>query len=347
MLRKGSEFLLGLFFSDEETLVYDNIKLSYDLPKETIRELKLMSLKFLGPLFMTRNLYNQKQWKIDYIETSLTPQLRMMIDNTLMQSFTCLNSSKKVAGYATNLFTFIGSPYTEDITMIYEKLDNYIHPSIIQGKLIAQSIYNTDFDFKLFVEDELKRGADLIEHTLGSPRKIYWEEKIAYSAVGVIKRTKKDGLLESDLYTFDLDDPLRKETLDHIPSYYFMGILPDYYEKRMNETLSLFGKDRLYSNIIKIKVSSPEMVVIYIEEFITNMNGKTSCGLILIPSNEKIKESHDLFFFKKNLRHMLDKNKDFERSVIELNSKINPFENWNLNSYESLHNIERSLDSKQ
>jgi hypothetical protein len=115
----------------------------------------------------------------------------------------------------------------------------------------------------------------------------------------------------------------------------------------MNETLSLFGKDGLYSNIIKIKVSNPEMVVIYIEEYVTNTDGKTSYGLILIPSNEKIKESHDLFFFKKKLRYMLDKNKDFERSIIELNSKINPFENWNLSSYESLRNLERSLDGKQ
>ncbi|MFX1326674.1 MAG: hypothetical protein ACFE91_00830 [Promethearchaeota archaeon] len=346
MLRKGSEFLLGLFFSDEQTLVYNNIKLSYDLPKEIVQELKLMSLKFLGPLFMTRTLYNQNQWKIEYIETSLTPQSRTKVDETLMQSFTCLNSSKRTAGCITNLFTFIGSPYTEDIKMIYERLDKYIHPSIIQGKLIAQTNYNVDFDFSLFIEDELKRGADLIEHTLGSPRKIYWEEKMAYSTVAIIKRTKKDGLLESNLYTFDLDDPLRKEALDHIPSYYFMGILPDYYEKRMNETLSLFGKDGLYSNIIKIKVSSPNRVVIYIEELVSDVDGKTSYGLILIPSNEKVKESRDLFFYKKKLRYMLNKNSDFERSVIELNSRINPFENWNLNSIESFQNIEKSLDNK-
>ncbi len=346
MLRKGSEFLLGLFFSDEQTLVYDNIKFSYELPKKTIRELKSMSLKFLGPLFMTRNLYDQKQWKIDYIETLLTPQFRTKIDDTLMQSFTCLNSSKKTVGNITNLFTFIGSPYTEDIAMIYERLDRYVHPSIIQGKLIAETIYNSDFEFNLFIEDELERGANLIEHTLGSPRKIYWEEKMAYSTVGVIKRTKKDGELESNLYTFDLDDPLRKETLDHIPSFYFMGILPDYYEKRMNETLSLFGKDGLYSNIIKIKVSSPNMVVIYIEELVTDAEGKTSYGLILIPSNEKEIESRNLFFYKKKLRYMLNKNSDFERSVIELNSRINPFENWNLNSDEFFQNIDRSLDSK-
>ncbi|MFW9971493.1 MAG: hypothetical protein ACFFDF_14960 [Candidatus Odinarchaeota archaeon] len=344
MLRKGSEFLLGLFFSDDQTLVYDNIKLSYDLPEKTIRELKSMSFKFLGPLFMTRSLRSQKQWKIDYIETLLTPQMRTVVDETLMQSFTCLNSSKKIAEYITNLFTFIGSPYTEDMTMIYDRLDKYIHPSIIQGKLIGQAIHGAKFDDNLFIENELKRGADLIEHTLGSPRKIYWEEKIAYSVVAVIKRTKKGELLESNLYTFDLDDPLRKEALDHIPSFYFMGILPDYYEKRMNETLRLFGKDGLYSNIVKIKVSNPDMVVIYIEELITDVDGTTSYGLILIPNNKKLKESRDLFFYKKKLRHMLDKNKDFERSVIELNSRINPFEIWNLNSDESLQKIEKSLD---
>ena len=346
MLRKGSEFLLGLFFSDEQTLVYDHIKLSYDLPKEKVRELKSMSLKFLGPLFMTRNLYIQNQWKIEYIETSLTPQPRTKVDETLMQSFTCLNSSKMTAGYITNLFSFIGSPYTEDIRMIYEKLNKYVHPSIIQGKLIAQTNYDVNFDFNLFIEDELKRGAELIEHTLGSPRKIYWEEKLAYSTVGIIKRTIKDGLLESDLHTFDADDPLRKEALNCIPSYYFMSILPDYYEKRMNEILSLFGKDGLYSNIIKIKVSSPNRLVIYMEELITDVDGKTSLGLILIPSNEKVKESRDLFFYKKKLLSMLNKNSDFERSVIELHSRINPFVKWNLNSDKSLQNIEKSLDNK-
>jgi hypothetical protein len=346
MLSKGSEFLLGLFYSDEETLVYDNIKLSHSLSKKAIQELKSMSLKFLGPLFMTSDLIKQMEWKIDYIDTTLTPQIEQKIDETLMQSFTCLNSSRKVAGYLTNLFTFIGSPYTEDLTMIYERLDKYIHPSIVQGKLIAQSTYGDDFDLYKFIEDEIKRGTDLIEHTLGSPRKIYWEEKKAYSTVAVIKRTKNNGSLQSDLYTFDLDDPLRKETLEHIPSYYFMSILPDYYERRMNETLRLFGKQNLYSNIIKIKVSNPENVVLYIEEFMTNGDAKVSYGLILIPKNDKIKESGDLFFYKKKLRSMLDKNNDVERSVIELNSRINPFDNWNLNSDETLQKIENLLDSK-
>ena len=346
MLRKGSEFLFGLFFSDDKTIVYDNIRLSYELPKDKIRKLRGMSLKFLGPLIMTRNLYNQKGWKIDYIETSLTPQMGIKVDDTLMQSFTCLNSTKKTAESITNLFSFIGSPYTEDLTMIYEKLDKYIHPSIIQEKLVAQTIYDTNFEFNLLIEDELKRGVDLIEHTLGSPRKIYWEEKISYSTVGVIKRTKNSGIFESNLYTFDLDDILRKETLKHIPSYYFMGILPDYYEQQMNETLRLFGKNGLNTNIIKIKVSNPENVVLYIEEFATKAKGKTGYGLILIPNNEKIEEGHDLSFYKKKLRYMLDKNKDFERTVIELNSRINPFDNWNLSSDESLNNVEIKLDSK-
>ena len=346
MLRKGSEFLLGLFFSDDKTIVYDNIKLSYELPEEIIRKLKTMALKFLGPLFMTRNLYNQKGWKIDYIETSLASQRRMLVDDTLMQSFTCLNSTKKTAESITNLFSFIGSPFTEDLAMIYERLDKYIHPSIIQGKYFTQTIHGANFKFDLFIEDELNRGTDLIEHALGSPRKMYWEKKLLYSVVGVIKRTKKNGIYESDLYAFDIDDILRKEALENIPSYYFMGILPDYYEQLMNETLSLFGKNGLNSNIIKIKVSNPEKVVLYIEEFITEANSKTSYGLILIPSNEKIKETRDLSFYKKNLRYILNKNKEFESTVIELNSRINPFESWNLNSDESLKKVERYLDSK-
>ncbi|MFX1497865.1 MAG: hypothetical protein ACFFBH_10085 [Promethearchaeota archaeon] len=347
MLRKGSEFLLGLFYSDEETLVYDNIKLSYNLPEESIRELKSMSFKFLGPLLMTRELYKQKSWKIDYIETSLSPQMSMVVDDTLMQSFACLNSSRKTSGYITNLFTFIGSPYTEDLAMIYERLDKYIHPSLIQEKLIAKKIHGPNFDFNALIEKEMKRGIDLLEHTLGSPRKIYWEEKMTYSPVAVIKRTLRDGILKSDLFTFDLDDPLRTEVLNQIPSYYFMGILPDYYEKRMNETLRLFRKENLYSNIIKIKISNPKKVVLYIEEFISKANNKISYGLILIPSISKVKEAGDLFFYKKKLRSMLDKSEEFERSVIELNSKINPFDNWNLNSNESLQKIEQSLDCKQ
>ena len=89
MLSKGSDFLLGLFYSDEETLVYDNIKLSHSLSKEVIQELKAMSLKFLGPLFMTSDLIKQKEWKIDYIETTLSPQTEQKLDETLMQSFNC------------------------------------------------------------------------------------------------------------------------------------------------------------------------------------------------------------------------------------------------------------------
>ena len=347
MLRKGSEFLLGLFYSDEETLVYDKIKLSYNLSQESIRELKSISFKFLGPLLMTRALYKQQQWRIDYIETSLTPQSRTVIDDTLMQSFICLNSSIQTAQYITNLFSFIGSPYTEDLTLIYEKLDKYIHPSIIQRKLIAQKVHGTGFDFNSLIEEEMKRGIELLEHTLGSPRKIYWEEKIIYSPIAVIKRTLRNGRLESELYTFDLEDSLRTEALNYIPSYYFLGILPDYYEKRMNETLRLFGKDGLYSNINKMKISNPNKEVLYIEEFMTQANDKISYGLILIPDEEKVKESNDLFFYKKKLRNMLNKNNDFERSVIDLNSRINPFDSWNLNSDEALEKIEKSLDGKQ
>ena len=347
MLRKGSEFLLGLFYANEETLVYDNIKLSHRLSKEAIRGLKSISLKFLGPLFMTRELHKQKVWKIDYIETSLTAELGKSIDEALMQSMACLNSSRKTAGYTTNLFSFVGSPYTEDLTMIYDRLDKYIHPSIAQGKIVNQEIYGKEFDGDEFIVDELERGINLIEHNLGSPRRIYWEEKKAYSPVAIIKRTKIKGRLESDLYTYDLDEPLRLVALEHIPSFYFMGILPDYYEKRMNDTLTLFGVEGLYSNIINIKVSNPDTTVLYIEEFSTNGDGKLGYGLILIPHNENMDEAENIFYYKKQLRTLLDKNKDFESSVVEINSKINPFDNWSLNSNESLKRIEGKLDRKE
>ncbi len=346
MMAKGSEFLLGLFYSDENTLVYDNIKLAHNLSKKALQDLRSISFKFFGPLFMTTAMYKRKDWKIDYIETTLTPQMDESVEETLLQSFTCLNSSIKIAGSMTNLFTFIGSPYTEDLTLIYKKLNEFIHPCIVQGKLIGQNIYGIEFDYNVFIDHEIKRGTDLIEHSLGSPRKMYWEEKKAYSTIAVIKRTKIDGILTSDLYTFDIDDPLRKETLNHIPSYYFMAILPDYYEKRMNETLRLFGKKGLYPNIIKIKVSNPELEVIYMEEFITSANEKTCYGLILIPHNDIINESRDLFFYKKKLREILDKNKDFERVIVEFNSRINPFGNWNLNSDSALQSIEKLLDNE-
>jgi hypothetical protein len=125
-----------------------------------------------------------------------------------------------------------------------------------------------------------------------------------------------------------------------------MGILPDYYEKRMNETLKLFEKQGLYPNIIKIKVSNPNKEVLYLEEFVINSNEKLSYGLILIPSNNKIKESREIFYYKKKLRFMLDKKKEFERYIIDLNSKINPFKKWSLNSEEALRKIEKKLDIK-
>ena len=115
----------------------------------------------------------------------------------------------------------------------------------------------------------------------------------------------------------------------------------------MNDTLTLFGVEGLYSNVINIKVSNPETVVLYIEEFSTNEDGKIGYGLILIPHNEKMNEAENIFYYKKQLRTMLDKNRDFESSVVEINSKLNPFDNWNLNSNESLQKIESILDRKE
>ena len=51
------------------------------------------------------------------------------------------------------------------------------------------------------------------------------------------------------------------------------------------------------------------------------------------------------FHFKKKLRLILDENKNFEETIIEINSRINPFEKWNTNSNESLGKIKDLLDN--
>ncbi|MFW9874070.1 MAG: hypothetical protein ACFFG0_13260 [Candidatus Thorarchaeota archaeon] len=47
------EIILGLFYADEDTLVFDNIKCSDDFSEEKRNELKMLSFKFLGPVFLT------------------------------------------------------------------------------------------------------------------------------------------------------------------------------------------------------------------------------------------------------------------------------------------------------
>ncbi|MHA2131616.1 MAG: hypothetical protein ACW99L_16745, partial [Promethearchaeota archaeon] len=246
----------------------------------------------------------------------------------------------------TNLFTIIGSPYTEDIELIYQKLIRYIHPSITEGKIINESINKNEFDFSEFIYTELTRGINLIEHLLGSARKLYREKKQNYYCIAIIERIVSEDLEVSNLYTFDYDDPLKDKYLSSIPSYYVMAILPDYYENRIIETLGIFNLINVLPCIRLINLSNQNKKVLYLEEFLIKDNEKKSYGLILINSDGKNKDSNDLTFYKQKIRLILDNNKNFEETVIEINQHINPFEKWNLNSSTSLSKLQNLLDNQ-
>ncbi|UCD02501.1 MAG: hypothetical protein JSV23_05690 [Promethearchaeota archaeon] len=340
------DLLLGLFFSSENNIVYDNIELSTKLPEGNIHQIKLLPMRFLGPLFMTLAYDDKKKWNINFIESTLSSNQEYKTKESFMQSFLCLNSSVEIENNMTYLFAFIGSPYAEDPKILYEKMNKYVHQSIIQGKYVNQKVYGVDFNYNIFVIGELQRGLNLIKHSLGSPRKMYWEEKKKYYSIGLIERKKDGDVVESNLYTFDTDDPLRTKFLNDIPSYYLMAILPDYFEIRILETLKLFEKKDIYPNIRTIKLSCSNVEVLYIEEFVVKNQIRRSYGLILVPTHEELEDCYEISFFKKKLRLILDEKRDFEKTVIEINSRINPFDKWSANSNEGLGNIKELLDNK-
>lgn len=342
---QDKNLILGLFYSDEKKRVFDQIKYYESLSDESKSMLRALSLRFLGPLLLAEGMIREKEWTLNRVESTLT-SYKKIIESEVIQSFTCLNSSKFSEGIRTNLFTIIGSPYTEDIKLIYQKLIRYIHPSIIQGKIINESINRNEFDFSDFIDTELTRGINLIEHSLGSARKMYWEKKQNYYCIGIIERIESADLKVSNLYTFDYDDPLKDKYLSSIPSYYVMAILPDYYENRIIETLRIFNRTNVLPSIRLIDLSHQKKKALYLEEFLINNDEKKSYGLILINSDGKFKNSNDRTFYKQKIRLILDKNKNFEKTVIEINPNINPFEKWNLNSPISLSKIQNLLDNE-
>ncbi|MHA2184848.1 MAG: hypothetical protein ACXAAI_07590 [Promethearchaeota archaeon] len=339
------DLLLGLFFSSEDNIVYEKFKLSKKLSEENIKQINKLPMRFLGPLFMALAYDTERKWNINFIESTLSSNLEQIDGRSFMESFLCLNSSVDAEGGMTYLFGFIGSPYTEDPKLLYEKLKKYIHQSIIQGKCIGQKTYGVEFNYNKFINGELGRGVNLIKQSLGSPRRLYPEEKKKYCSVGLIKRKRIEGVVESNLYTFDTDDPLRIKYLKSIPSYYLMAILPNYFEARIVETLKLFEKTDIFPNIRRIKLSSSNNDVLYLEEFLIENQIRTSYGLILIPTNNEVSECYEISFYKKKLRLILDKKKNFEEAVIEINSRINPFDKWGTDSEENLRNIRDLLDS--
>ncbi len=350
---KAHDLILGLFYSDESSLVFENIKLSEksteSLPESSRDDLKSLSLKFLGPLFLTANIEGGKNWKMEFIESSLTLKQNITGDVDLIQSFFTLNSSLESEGILTNLFALIGSPYTEDIKLIYEKMIKFIHPSIIQGRIMNESVYADNFNFNEFIKEELRRGINLIEYSLGSARKMggkYWEEQKDYHCIGIIERVKSEDLNTSHLYTYEVDDPIVSDLLQFIPSFYVMAIIPEYYEYHIQQTLKLFQIITVHPNLRMIKLTLEDKQVIYLEEYLVENEIIRSLGVILISENELFRDSKNLSHYKKDLRLILDKRKDILKSVMSFNSKFDPFNKWDTKSEEGLNNIKNLFDKK-
>lgn len=338
----NDERILGLFYSDKDNLIYDKIKFSEDLSEENKNNLDMVSYKFLGPVFLTTASNNEENWKIELIESSLSHYRGKISD--IIQSFFSLNSSVNSGDGVTNLFVLIGSPYTEDIKDINDILANYIHPSIIQGKIVNENLLGNRFNFYKFITSELDRGLHLIDYALGSSRKVYWEQQHKYSCVGVIERIKSDGKNVSNLYTYDENEPLRREALKFIPSYYVMCILPDYYETLIDETLHLFNKKSVFADIRLIHLNNSNNKVIYLEEFSVKNEIKTSYGVLLVQDKDNLSAPNKISFYRKNLRLILDGHKDINDILPLLNAKFKP-KKWGTLTDEGLNNIGAILDN--
>ncbi len=337
-----NDTILGLFFSDKNNLIYDNIKYSEILSEESKNQLKMLSYKFLGPVFLTAASGNGDTWRIGKIESSLSHYKGKLTD--FLQSFFSLNSSIISEEGVSNLFTLIGSPHTEDIKDIYDILTKYVHPSIVQGKIVNEDLLGNRFKFHKFIKSELIRGSHLIDYSLGSSRKVYWEEQHKYSCVGLIERIIKGENKVSNLYTYDENDPLRKEAIKFIPSYYVMCILPDFYENLIDETLQLFNKTSVYADIRLIEISNQHKKVIYLEEFHYESKVKRSYGVILVEDDEILGNPKKLSFYRKNLRLLLDGNKELNEFLKLFNVSFK-FKKWETQTEAGLNKIGTILDS--
>jgi len=344
-----SDLILGLFYSDENNIVHENVKLGKNLTEVSSFRSKLLPLKFFGPLFLSSASEKTREWRINLVEGLLSEKSSKSNKFDIIQSFFVLNSSILYEESPTHLTVLIGSPYTEDINWIYKKVKNYIHPSIIQNKILKESVYAENFEkeYDDFIKKELLRGINLIEFSLGSSRKPEWHKKKKYYCIAILERIKSEKEKTTCFYTFDKDSEIRKAILNDIPSYYLISILPGYYEGIMDETLTIFNKNTLEPNIAKITLKNREKEVFYIEEFERENGIKRNLGVVLIPCKQnKLKEDlHSMSFFKQELRQIFEKGKDLPKTIIKLNKDINPFKKWITNKEENLKKIQEELDS--
>jgi len=336
--------ILGLFFANEDEMVYDKIKISEELTEERENNLKMLSFKYLGPVFLTEMCNKGNPWNIDLVESALILQNQGSYNEKMFQSFFNINASNESEDGVANLSALVASPYTEDIKEIADELCEYILPAIIQGKIVEENFLGSKFKYSKFIQKELTRGLNLIDYSLGSSRKVHWEEQHNYYCVGLIERIVSKYYKASNLFTFDKDNLLRKKCLEFIPSYYVMAILPDYYEKLIDETLKLFNVTTIYPNIRLIKLHSHEKKVIYLEEYVVDKNIKKSYGVILIEDTEGFTDMNKISFYKKNLRLILDQNKDVHDIMVKINPNLS-FKKWDTLSNESLNDLETNLDN--
>ncbi|MHA1106307.1 MAG: hypothetical protein ACTSPN_11425 [Promethearchaeota archaeon] len=341
---KNIDAILGLFFANEDEMVYDKIKISEDLTEEREDNLKMLSFKYLGPVFLTEMCNKGNPWNINLVESGLILQSHGSYNEKKFQSFFNINSSNETIDGRNNLSALVASPYTEDIKEIADKLCEYILPAIIQGKIVDESFLGNRFKYSKFIQNELTRGLNLIDYSLGSSRKVYWEEQNNYYCVGLIERIVSKYYNATNLLTFDKDNLLRKKCLEFIPSYYVMAILPDYYEKLIDETLKLFNVTTIYPNIRLIRLHSHEKKVIYLEEYIVEKNIKKSYGVILIENPESFNDLNKIPFYKKHLRLLVDKQNDVHDIILKINPKFS-FKKWDTLSNESLNDLEATLDN--
>ncbi len=345
-----SDHLLGLFFSDEQNFIYDHLVELNCISPSYREQLKVLAFRFLGPLFFSAASKSKRSWSFELIECGLIlDPIKPKIGN-FFQSLFVVNSSIFSQNALTNLCAVCASIYTENIDIIQEKMQTYIHPSILQGKLVGE--YNQGIKFNLgeYFENEVRRGAINLKDTLGQARKAYGHpEDLEYYVVGIIER--KGNLYEktTTLFTFDQDDPLRLQIKKFIPSFYICAILPDYYEHRMIETLLIFKRDQVIPTLNKIQLTGPYGKAIYIEEYISDGEEIHSFGLILISENEYTQNIQKLSSYKRKLREILlnqDEN-ERKRTLAMLNPSINPFKEWKANTSEELHLIQNLLDETE
>ena len=337
--------LTGLFYSDENNLIFKKINYFKPISEEKKIEMEMLPFKFLGPVYMTDAENIKEGWRIDFVEATLYLTQSRASKADQLQSFFSLNSNMpSMSGEMTYLSAVVSTPHTEDIKPLYEKMIHYIHPSIVQGQYYQEIMNKGDFKPSKFINKELERGVNLLEYNLGSARKVYLTEHQKFYCIGLITNIIENDEKKSIFYTFDKSDSLCESMCLEIPSYYIISTLPSYYERLIKDTLQLFEIQGIEPNLRTINLSFRKKQVIYIEEYSVNNSQKQSIGAVLIPAtNENSKESKNISMFRKILRSHLDKGGNIEDSLDNFNPQFSTYK-WFISSEEDLTNIKINLD---